>query len=605
MAFSNHDIVPDSPTNNFATMNPLESADETNFSEGNLRTVTSASQSYVWNQSTISIPKEGKWYFEAFLISNITSGGFGVSQRTNPANDSEPISKRVYWPTGQKVDDTAANPYGDSYGANDLLAAVFDSDNGSITFYKNGVSQGVAFTGIDTEADWFFSVQGYTTSYWDNVVNFGQDPTFSGLKVPSGGTNSDGSYPDKSATGIGGFFYEPPAGAKALCTANLPDFTPDVTGDTPQDYFKVVTYTGRSTTGDYPVVTGMQPDLVWIKCRNVTHNHYVVDSVNGVNSYLSTNNTNSTSSNTPIEFTSFNTNGFTAKFASGGGRTAYSPDGPFVAWTWKAGGAPSGSTSTTGSAKRINTSDTQDDTSCSALATAASNAGASNVVTPTLMSINQAAGFSIVKYIGTGVNSTVPHGLISAPEFVIVKQLSGGAQDWAVYHQSTGATKTTPLNTIGVTYTATDNWNSTAPSTTVLSVGTRYETNELNATFIAYCWHSVEGFSKFGSYAGNGSADGPFVYTGFRPAWIMIRNISIEENFTIRDSARTPYNPNQLALYSNLANGDDVACPEIDFLSNGFKLRANQVNLNQSNASGNSYIYMAFAEQPFIYSNAR
>jgi len=370
--------------------------------------------------------------------------------------------------------------------------------------------------------------------------------------------------------------------------------------------------------------------LVWAKRRDTSSAHALVDSVRGARQTISSNaSIGNYSEESGKTLLSFDSDGFTV--GTDGNYTAFTASGSsIVAWCWKAGGAPSGSTSTTGSAKRINTSGTQDDTSCSALATAATNAGASNVITPTLMSINQAAGFSIVKYNGTGtsddVNYSIPHGLSNAPDVVIVKNLDLGSQSsgitWPVLFTNIGGMpgldgnldKDNIIGGAEENRELNSNWGGSYPNAntffvrrpTISSTTNRYRTMGAY-NYIAYCWHSVEGYSKFGSYTGNGSPDGPFIYTGFRPAFVMVKWTSgggqTTGSWRIMDTARNLYNPATLDLIANEAVSETTyGSDDLDILSNGFKWRSTG---SFHNTSGANYIFMAFSEQPFKYSNAR
>jgi len=390
----------------------------------------------------------------------------------------------------------------------------------------------------------------------------------------------------------------------------------------PQDYFKAVIWTGNGTGTSRTIDIGIEADLVWSKRRSADASHPLLyDSVRGTAKDLKTSLTSSENLNHTNGYISSSLSSNSITYTDGDStnypRHNYNDNGiNYVVWCWKAGGAPSGSTSTTGSAKRINTSGTQDDTSCSALATAASNAGASNVITPTLMSINQAAGFSIVKYNGNGtsddVNYSIPHGLSYAPDVVIVKNLDLGSQtsgiSWPVLFTNIGAFEgldgSGDINNPDLN----SNWSGSYPNANTFfvrrpsssSTTNRYRTMG-DYNYIAYCWHSVEGYSKFGSYTGNGSTDGPFVYTGFRPAFLMVKKTNGTDNWEILDAQRPTYNPTSLGLAPNLSDAE-ITNRGGDFLSNGFKLRFGN---GTSNESGYTYIYMAFAEQPFKFSNAR
>jgi hypothetical protein len=210
------------------------------------------------------------------------------------------------------------------------------------------------------------------------------------------------------------------------------------------------------------------------------------------------------------------------------------------------------------------------------------------------VSANQTAGFSIVTYTGTGVAATVGHGLGVAPKMIFAKERDG-VNAWNVYHASIGATQRGYLNTDAVFDATAAPWNNTAPTTSVFTVGTADVTNRSAGSILAYCWAEVEGFSKFGSYTGNGSTDGPFVYTGFRPAFILWKPTSATGNWNITDSARSTYNITAANLNPNTTNVEGTAAIW-DFVSNGVKIRNSNTYVN---GSGTTYIYAAFAEHPF------
>jgi hypothetical protein len=330
-------------------------------------------------------------------------------------------------------------------------------------------------------------------------------------------------------------------------------------------------YTGNSSTQTVSnAVNGvsMQPDFVWIKARSAADNNALFDSVRGVNKRLISNLTNAEDTLTDT-LMSFNTNGFTLG-ADAGGRVNASGY-TYVGWQWKAGG------------------------------TAVSNTAGS--ITSSV-SANTTAGFSVVTYTGTGANATVGHGLGVAPSMMIVKERTV-VSAWDVYHVSVGATGRLFLNRTDATDTSSAPWNNTAPTSTVFSLGTATETNQSTIPMLAYCFAPVAGYSAFGSYTGNGSADGPFIYTGFRPRYVMIKGSSFVSNWFVIDTSRSAYNVSLDALRPNL-DGAEVNSPtttySIDILSNGFKLRTSAAD---SNTSGATFIYACFAENPFKYANAR
>ncbi len=345
------------------------------------------------------------------------------------------------------------------------------------------------------------------------------------------------------------------AGFKALCTQNLPTPTIGATTATQAGkFFAPVLYTG--TGANLAVTVGFQPDFIWTKSRSATDNQVEVDALRGIGSILIVNSTGAESAYGA--FVSFDTNGFTKAAAESiSGRT-------YVAWNWKANG--SGSTNTAGS------------------------------ITSTA-SANTTSGFSVVTFTGNSTaGATIGHGLGVAPAMVIMKNRVG-PDSWQVYHKSLpSAAYRMQLNNTAAADVENTVWNSTAPTSTVFSVGT----NVGNSAQVAYCFASVDGYSAFGSYVGNGSASGPFVYTGFKPAFLLIRSTGVESWFLF-DTARGTYNDNMPFLQAN-TNGPEYAFDTPEIMSNGFKLSTSNSSVN---GSGNTMIYAAFAETPFKYSLAR
>jgi hypothetical protein len=319
---------------------------------------------------------------------------------------------------------------------------------------------------------------------------------------------------------------------------------------------------GFGTSGGSITSLNFQPDFFWEKARNNAYNHQLVDSVRGVSKVLNSNLTDVEGTQATY-VTSFNSNGYTL------GANDYGTGVTLVDWCWKAGG------------------------------TAVSNTA--GTITSSV-SANTTAGFSVVTYTGTGANATVGHGLGVVPGMVIIKSRSV-ATNWIVYHSSVAATAHLVLNLTDAAYTDVA-FNNTAPTSSVFSIGPAgYSVNNSAATYVAYCWAPVAGYSAFGSYTGNGSADGPFIYTGFRPRFVMIKGSSLVSDWNIFDSSRATYNANDTVLFPDLSNAESSPATEpIDFLSNGIKIRN---ATNATNSSGNAYIYAAFAENPLKYANAR
>jgi len=331
-------------------------------------------------------------------------------------------------------------------------------------------------------------------------------------------------------------------------------------------------YTGNGTSST--VLNGVsgqsfQPDLVWIKSRGTANQHNLIDSVRGVGFRLRSDGTNADEA-TPGTFT-LNSNGFTTTTSN----VSFNTNGdPLVAWNFKAGGTAVTNTSGTISSQ---------------------------------VSANTTSGFSIVTYTGTGANATVGHGLGVAPSMIIAKRRSTTGY-WPVYHISLGNNQGFFLNLTNAVNSQPNLWNSTTPTSSVFTVGTDTETNASGTTLVAYCWAPIAGYSAFGSYTGNGSTDGPFVYLGFRPRFVLIKASSRVDDWKLIDTSRDTYNLSTQKLYPNLSaaengsSGETSATNTMDILSNGFKLRTSNSGTNESAAT---YIYACFAENPFKYANAR
>ena len=334
----------------------------------------------------------------------------------------------------------------------------------------------------------------------------------------------------------------------------------------PSDFFSTKIYTG---TGSSNAITGVgfQPDTTWIKDRDASQPHVLFDAVRGANKRLYPNSTAAEGTETQA-LMSFDSDGFTL-----GTWGDLNNTDDFVSWNWKAG-------TTTG----------------------IDATGAT--ITPTGYSFNQTSRFSIIAYTGNGsAGATIPHGLGVAPDLIITKELGSGGNDWGVFHSALGNTKAMWLNTTTAVGTSTSYWNDTSPTSVLFSVGTNTQSNGSGTDYVAYCFASKKGYSNFGSYTGNGSADGPFVYTGFRPAFFLVKDTAGTNNWTMFDNKRNPFwNPAAEALQTNSAAGEYNETEGIDFLSNGFKARESAAWLN---SSGNAMIYIAFAEFPIVSSNSK
>ena len=322
-------------------------------------------------------------------------------------------------------------------------------------------------------------------------------------------------------------------------------------------YMNTILYSG---TGGTQVLTGVgfESTFNWIKRRDSAAQFRMIDQVRGGN-YSIGSGTNDPQLTQTDAISAWSSDGFTV------GATSTNPSGgTFVAWNWKGNGQGSSNTSGT-----INT---------------------------TYTSVDTTSGFSVSSYTGTGANATIGHGLGVAPKMIITKNLSSYT-NWQVYHSSLAATEALELNGTGAKFTAANRWNSTAPTNNVFSVGDATEVNASSIPMIAYCFAEKQGFSKFSSYIGNGSTDGTFVYTGFKPAFVMTKKSSGTGNWRIFDSKRNGINETSEGFKANDATLSGLNDCKIDLLSNGFKWRGGQ---DDTNTSGSTYIYMAFAENPFV-----
>ena len=334
--------------------------------------------------------------------------------------------------------------------------------------------------------------------------------------------------------------------------------------DNSGEYFKSTVYTGTGSSRS--IDTGFAPDWVWIKKRSAAANNCLYDTIRGATKTLHSDVTNGESIDAPL-LTAFETDGFTV----GTGANVNESSATFVSWNWKAGTAFSNDASSTG----VGSID---------------SAG----------SVSTEAGFSIVSYTGTENLQTVKHGLSTVPSMIIFKNRSASA-NWKVYHKSLGATKGLKLDSSDALFTSAGNFNNTEPTSSVFTVNTDVGLNGSGNSIISYCFAEVKGYSKFGSYTGNGNADGTFVYTGFKPAWVMIKGSSVAESWLMFDTKRNTYNGiDGQVLRADLNNAEvSSSAVKLEFLSNGFKWRSTDAG---HNGSGSSYIYLAFAESPFVNS---
>jgi len=545
-AGAGNDSLVDSPTSygtdtgvggtvrgNYCTLNPLSKGTNTTLSNGNLQ----AAGATDWTSAagTFGITS-GKWYWEYLPISGTYFiCGIVTSKQNLNTYLSESVNGFGYRWDGNKQTNGAASAYGATFTGGDIIGVAFDADAGTLTFYKNGTSQGTAFSSL-TSGPYFPAVSAYTSEI--SHSNFGQRP----------------------------FAYTAPSGFKALCTQNLPTPTIGATTATQAGkFFNTVVYNGANQTAQNITTVGFQPDFTWIKWRANTYYHNLFDVIRGVNNVLSTN-VAVAEGIRPGTLTSFNSDGFSL-----GNDSTYSGVNidatSYVAWNWKANG--SGSTNTSGT------------------------------ITSTV-SANTTSGFSIVTLTTQASGTaTVGHGLGVAPSMYIFKTRVLG-ESWYTYHTSLGASNFITLNGTGGSTSGPNVWNSTAPTSSVFSLGTSWVGSY---TAVVYCFAPIAGYSAFGSYTGNGSTN--FIYTGFRPAYVLIRRTNTAAGWGIIDSARNSINSANKYLNANASDAEGVGTAGsqyVDLLSNGFKCLDSSAGFN---ASGDNYIYMAFAESPFKYSLAR
>ena len=516
---------------NYAVLNVLnkhKSADV--MSNGNLDFTTSTGGGL--STSTLSM-SYGKFYFESVFSAGAGSQQFAGIRKPGARNYSDSY---IYVGTGNKyTDGGSATSYGDSLAHGDYIGTAFDATNGTLEFFKNGVSQGIAFTGISGSYLFFVGSYGASPTY---KVNFGQKP----------------------------FKYAPPQGYLPL---NSVTARPNKVIPRPDQYVGVTTFTGNGGTQSIDV--GHEPDLVWLKDRGAGEHHGLFDTIRGPlmrivsdYTYASTSRANTV--------TSFNYNGVTL-----GSAGEYNGNNdPIVCGSWKAGG----------SRNTFNVDDV-------GYATAAAAGLDGGDLTITGASVGTKQGFSIIKYTGSGnAGDSASHGLLEAPKFIITKNIDNGTYSWRVFTTVIDGSNDRLL--LDGTNAKADQTDAPVPTSSVFYVGANLDHNKANDNIIAYLWHDVPGLQKFGSYTGNNSTDGITVELGFRPALVWYKRTDSTGNWVILDTKRTPFNPAGTSLYADTADADySPGNPWADILSTGFKIRASYGEINGNSAS---YIYCAWAE---------
>jgi len=544
-AGTGNDSLEDTPTNNWCTLNPLNrGVDNPTVSDGNLLLSSPSTDHTV--VATFGIPSSGKWYWEYSKTAgaNLMSGiiydpEVVIGSGLSTYLGGQNNGYSVYAANGQKYTGAIGNQtYMATPPTSTTITVAFDADTNELYFGADG--------------NWGDGSGNTNQTFANAAVAY---------TVPTGKTY----YPAISFNGGNAFAnfgqrpfdHTPPTGYKALNAANLA--VPTIKDGT--EYFNTVLWTGNSSTQAITGV-GFQPDFVWGKARSVGYAHNLFDAVRGATKSL-------VSSSTAAEITlsgltSFDSDGFTLGSNLDLNLTTHT----YVAWNWKANG--SGSANTDGTISST-------------------------------VSVNAEAGFSIVSYTGSGANATIGHGLGVAPSMMIVKNRDRNAS-WAIYHGSLGATKVLQFDTNSA-FTDSTSWNNTSPTSSVFTIGTANSVNASTEDIIAYCFAEVEGYSKFGSYTGNGSANGPFVACGFRPSFLLIKRSSAAGSWFLYDAQRDTHNSVDDVLFPDLSNAEaSDSSSDVDFLSNGFKIRTVTSAVNTSAAT---YIFMAFAETPFKHANAR
>ena len=528
---------------NYATLNPLSLGNAT-LSNGNLDCNVASSGGKWGAASTIGVTS-GKFYIEVKCVNAVhgnTQIGVGDSEHIIKSQVTENVGtagQAVYYRSFNGKSrvytngSSADSTYGDTYTQNDIIGIALNADDQEVTFYKNGTAQNSG-TAISIP----------TTS----------QAIF--LSLCEGG--SDG--PDFECNfGQRAYTYSAPSGYKALCTSNIP--TPTIADGS--DYFDTKLYDG---TGSAQTISGLSfsPDLVWLKRRSSTESNTLFDTVRGAGKEIISDSTSTeydAGTGSSGSLIAFNSDGFdlgTRSSVNGSSTTN-------VAWAWDAGSST------------VSNTDGSITTSVRA---------------------NQTAGFSIVSYDGNATaGATVGHGLNAEPSLVIVKtRETAAANNWTIYHKSVGNTHGAYFDTAAFSDDA-GYWDDTSPSSSVVTLGNYDVVNASSKALIMYAFAPVAGYSAFGSYVGNVSTDGPFVYTGFRPKFLLVKGSDIAVSWQIYDAERNTFNLVDDELYpdrSDAENNQGVS-GGFDFLSNGFKVRSSDSWLN---SNSNDYIYAAFAEHP-------
>ena len=577
--------MPDSPENNFCTLNPIIASGQkasATYSQGNLQ--YTSTDAYDTAIGTIGV-SSGKWYFETRLNS---SGSQLIGARASPHEQNSSFLGQntsnsgigFYRPNGNVYNETSGLTAAFTATSGDIIQVAFDADNGYFWFGKDNTYTGTvdSSSGRFTLASWssgefIFPAQGYRDS---RTVNFGQDGSFAGaLTGGDVGTATDGN-------GKGAFKYAPPSGYLALCSANLPDTTIAPNQDEQgSDFNQVVFYDGNSSNSHQITGVGFQPDMVHIKARNQSASHYNIDSTRGIGTgdsfkALAFNSSTAQYTAENDQLRSLDADGFTLDDNTDNTWYVNRSSDTYAAWCWRV---------------NVGTTSTNDEGTISST-----------------VQVNNTVGMSIATYTAPSGTFSFGHGLSQAPEFFMVKKLDG-TSNWIGYHEARtpsipnnkGLYISSPSNP-----TAGSNWITEVSATRI-----GITTGQLTGTgdHLLYAWHSVDGYCKVGQYEGNNSTDNAFVYTGFLPNIIWIKNVDSGHDWVIRDLKHSGYYTDGRANPVTIGSSHSKNNPHtggaaftMDFLSNGFKIR----HYDSDIGSAHTFMYIAWAsDQTFKFSNAR
>ena len=536
VALATTDQMLDTPTNNFCTMNPLDApTGNITLSNGNLD-LSQSSFNTVRGTIAFDVQDDDGFYFEVKKTNgNFRSAGIVATDASNFASAQSLLSVNpsvVYYMEGGEVNQNGSQ----------ILASL-------PTFATNDVL-GVAVRNGKV----YFAKNNTWVNSGDPVNETGQVASITGsspLYSPAVGEQDNRNGITNTVNfGATAFAHTPPTGYKALSTANLP--TPTIADGSAHFQPTLYTGTGSSQAVSQSGNSTFQPDWVWIKGRSGATEHVLTDAVRGVTKELSTNDAG-VEETVAQGLTTFGSAGFTV----GTDGSYNTSSATYVGWQWKMNGASSPSANTT-------------------------------------------AGQSIITYTGTGANASIAHGMGVAPSLVIVKQISDADQNWRVWHSALANTQYLSLDSTNAANTNANMWNSTTPDATNVFLGTDGSVNNVSYEYVMYCFAEIPGYSSFGSYTGNGATDGPFVYTGFKPKWIMYKSSSnAGTRWGLLDTDRSASGGGNSVgdqLTAELTSAEANADHEIDFLSNGFKVRDASGSVN---GNGYTITYMAFAENPF------